>query len=101
MNVSQGGAGKIVKGQTVRIKLNDFPYKQFGLVTGKVQSVSLVARESANLVLVGLEYPLVSSYGKPIPFKQEMAGEASIVTEDMRLLGRIFNEIRKAFVHNK
>jgi len=101
MNVSQGGAGKITKGQTVRIKLNDFPYKEFGLVSGRVQSVSLVARDSANLVLVDLDYPLVSSYGKPLPFKQEMTGEASIVTEDMRLIGRVFNEIRKAFAHTE
>ena len=97
MNISQAGAGKISIGQTVRIKLQDFPYKEFGLVSGKVQSVSLVARQSANLVLVDLDYPLVSSYGRPIPFNQEMTGEASIVMQDMRLIGRIFNEIRKAF----
>ena len=97
MNISQAGAGKISIGQTVRIKLQDFPYKEFGLVSGKVQSVSLVARQSANLVLVDLDYPLVSSYGRAIPFKQEMTGEASIVMQDMRLIGRIFNEIRKAF----
>ncbi len=97
MSVKQSGAGKITKGQTVRVKLQDFPYKEFGLVTGRVQSVSLVARDSANLVLVDLDYPLISSYGKAVPFKQEMTGEASIVTEDMRLIGRVFNEIRKAF----
>ena len=101
MSVKASGAGKIIKGQTVRIRLQDFPYKEFGLVTGRVQSVSLVARDSANLVLVDIDYPIISSYGKTIPFKQEMAGDASIVTQDMRLIGRVFNEIRKAFSHNE
>jgi multidrug resistance efflux pump len=101
MAVNQSGAGKIVKGQPVRIKLQDFPYKEFGLVNGKVQSVSLVARDSAHLVLVDIDYPLTSSYGKPIPFKQQMTGDAGIITEDVRLIGRVFNEIRKAFAQSK
>jgi multidrug resistance efflux pump len=101
MAVNQSGAGKIVKGQPVRIKLQDFPYKEFGLVNGRVQSVSLVARDSSHLVLVDIEYPLTSSYGKPIPFKQQMTGDAGIVTEEVRLIGRVFNEIRKAFAQSK
>lgn len=101
MNVSQEGSGKISRGQSVRIKLHDFPYKEFGIVSAHVESVSAVARESANLVLVDLEYPLTTSYGRSIPFKQEMAGEANIITEDMRLIGRVFNEVRKAFVHSE
>jgi multidrug resistance efflux pump len=100
MAVNQSGAGKIVKGQPVRIKLQDFPYKEFGLVNGRVQSISLVARDSAHLVLVDIDYPLTSSYGKPIPFKQQMAGDAGIITEDVRLIGRVFNEIRKAFAQS-
>ena len=97
MTINQGGAGKIKPGQLVRIKFDDYPAKDFGLVTGKVASVSIVARGGTNQVLVDLSYPLVSSYHKPLPFQQEMAGEASIVTEQSSLLGRIFYEIRKAF----
>ena len=101
MSVKTGGAGKIKLGQTVRIRLDDYPYKEFGLVTGTVQSVSLVAREGAHLVLIELPHPLVTSFHKPLQFKQEMAGEARIVTEDMRLIGRILYEIRRAFVDNQ
>lgn len=97
MTIKQGGAGKIKPGQTVRIRFDDYPAKDFGMVTGRVQSVSLVAREGANQVLVDLDYPLVSSYKKKLHFKQEMAGDANIITENTSLLGRIFYEIRKAF----
>jgi hypothetical protein len=57
MSVNQGGAGKIKPGQVVRIRFADFPYREFGLVTGRVQSVSMVARDGANLVLVDIPYP--------------------------------------------
>ena len=97
MTISQGGTGKIKPDQLVRVKFDDYPSKDFGIVTGRVQSISLVAREGSNQVLVDLEYPLISSYHKPLHFKQEMAGDASIVTENSSLLGRIFYEIRKAF----
>jgi len=98
--VSQGGTGKIKPGQIVRIRFDDFPYKEFGIVTGRVQSVSMVAREGANLVLVDIPYPMVTSFKRRIQFKQDMAGEASVVTEDIRLLGRVLYEIRRAFVNN-
>jgi len=98
MPVNQGGAGKVKPGQLVRIRIDDYPYKEFGAVTGKVQSVSLVPREGANLVLVDIPYPLVTSFKKHLQFKQDMVGEASIVTEDIRLIDRFFYEIRRAFV---
>ena len=100
MPVSQGGAGKIRPGQTVRVRLDDFPYKEFGIVTGRVQSVSMVARDGANLVLIDLPHPLVTSFHRQIEFRQEMTGKASIVTEDIRLIGRVLYEVRRAFVNN-
>jgi HlyD family secretion protein len=100
MPVSQGGAGKIRAGQTVFIRFADFPYKEFGIVSGKVQAVSQVAREGANLVLVDIPYPLITTFHKQLLFKQDMVGEGRIVTEDIRLLGRILYEIRRAFVNN-
>ena len=84
----------------MRVRFDDFPYKEFGIVTGKVQSISMVARDGANLVLVDLPYPLVTSFKKNVQFKQDMAGQASIITEDIRLLGRVLYEIRRAFVNN-
>ncbi|CAN5370554.1 HlyD family efflux transporter periplasmic adaptor subunit [soil metagenome] len=100
MPVSQGGSGKIKPGQDVRIQLDDFPYREFGIVSGKVKSISMVAREGANLVLVDIPHPLVTSFHKKLLFKQEMVGKANIVTEDMTLLGRVLYEIRRAFVNN-
>lgn len=101
MMVNGGGAGKIQPGQIVRIRFDDFPHKQFGVGTGKVQSVSLIARDGVYLVIVALPYPLSTSFEKNIQFKQEMSGEASVITEDISLLGRILSEIRRAYSKTK
>ena len=66
---------------------------------GEVESVSLVAQKGAHLVSVRLPSPLTTNYGRPISFKQEMTGDASIIVEDRSLLGRIFSELRDAFVN--
>lgn len=100
MPVSQGGSGKVKPGQAVWIRFDDFPYKEFGVMSGKVQSISQVARNGVNLVLVDIPYPLVTSFHKQLSFKQDMVGEGRIVTEDISLLGRILYEIRRAFVNN-
>ena len=97
MPIQQGGAGKIRPGQVVRIKLDDFPAREFGLVTGRVKSVSLVAQQGQQLVSVDLDFPLRSSYGRTITFKQEMTGDAMVVTDDRRLLERLFGELRRAY----
>jgi hypothetical protein len=65
-----------------------------------VQSISAVSRDGANLVLVDIPHPLVTSFHKKLLFKQEMVGQGRIVTEDIRLLGRILYEIRRAFINN-
>jgi multidrug resistance efflux pump len=93
------GAGKIKPGQIVRIHFDDFPYKEFGIATGTVQNVSLVAQKGAHLVSIHLESPLITNYGRTLPFKQEMTGDASVIVEDRSLLGRIFSEVRDAFVN--
>ena len=49
---------------------------------------------------IDLPHPLVTSFHRKIEFRQEMTGQASIVTEDIRLIGRVLYEVRRAFVNN-
>jgi multidrug resistance efflux pump len=96
MPVEQGGAGKIKPGQIVRMKLDDYPSKEFGVASGRVKSVSLVAQQGQQLVSVSINYPVVTSYGRTIAFKQEMTGEALVITDDRRLISRLFGEVRRS-----
>jgi len=43
---------------------------------------------------VDLPHGLETSYGKTLDFSQEMTGFAEIITEDLRLLDRVFKPIK-------
>ncbi|MCP5053755.1 MAG: HlyD family efflux transporter periplasmic adaptor subunit [bacterium] len=88
------GSGKVKIGQHVNIKLINFPHMDFGMLTGVVKSKSLVAADNFYTLEVELPNKLITSYGKPLEFQQEMKGIAEIITEDSRLLERILKPIK-------
>jgi HlyD family secretion protein len=95
------GFGKVKVGQTVHIKLDNYPYNEFGQLEGVVKEISLIPsvigekKEYVYLAKVNLTDGLTSTYKKELEFKPEMIGTAEIVTEDLRLIERIFNQFRK------
>jgi len=94
-------SGKIRKGQKVNIKLFNYPETEYGMVNGKVKSMSAIPNdEGFYFVQVSLKSPLTTSYNIEIPFKSEMTGTAEIVTEDLRLLERFFYQLRGLFRNN-
>lgn len=91
-------SGKIKVGQKVNIRLANFPDREFGVLYGKIQNISLVPDKDGNLLLdVALPNGLKTSYKKQIVFQQEMKGSAEIVTEDLRLLERILYQFKSIF----
>lgn len=91
-------SGKIRVGQLVNIRLANFPDREFGVLKGKVGSISLMPDKDGNLLLdISLPDNLKTNYNKIIPFQQEMVGSAEIVTEDLRLLERILYQFRDIF----
>ena len=97
LRVPLNNAGKLRVGQPVHIRLAGFPYQEYGLVQGRVSGISLVPRQQSYAVEVALPAPLVTSFGKRLAFMQEMEGQADIVTEEARLLTRIFRELLAPF----
>ncbi|EGV42830.1 HlyD family efflux transporter periplasmic adaptor subunit [Bizionia argentinensis JUB59] len=88
-------SGKIQKGQTVQIKLSNYPSDEYGELNGKVQSISLMPNQDGNyLIDVELPVKLITTYNKKIAFRQEMTGVANIVTEDLRLIERFFYQLK-------
>ncbi|HHS95023.1 MAG TPA: HlyD family efflux transporter periplasmic adaptor subunit, partial [Phaeodactylibacter sp.] len=95
-------SGKVAVGQNVNIRLDGFPYQEFGIIKAKVQHISLVPITSQNntqshyLLDIQLPDTLRTTYDKIIPFRQEMTGTANIITEERRILERIFDRIFSA-----
>lgn len=87
-------SGKVKIGQSVNIKLDGYPYTEYGIVQGYVQAVSLISFEKNYLVDVSLPEGLHTNYGETLEFTQEMSGKADIITEDMTLFERFCYPIR-------
>jgi hypothetical protein len=81
----------------VIIKLDSYPYNEWGTIQGEVISKSLVPKDDQYAIVVSVlnvqNTTLISSYGKQIPFEQHLQGIAEIITEDKGLLERIGDQM--------
>lgn len=94
------GFGKIKIGQTARIKLNNYPSYEFGFLEGVVSKLTEIPNENTYQVEITLSNGMTSSYNKLLTFTSEMTGTAEIVTDDLRVMQRIFNQFNKLFDRN-
>ncbi|WP_299526045.1 HlyD family efflux transporter periplasmic adaptor subunit [Winogradskyella sp.] len=91
-------SGKVKIGQTVNIRLENYPDNEFGKLQGSIESISLLAdKEGFYFIIVALPDKLITSYDKEIVFKHEMRGSAEIITEDLRLIERFFYQLKNVF----
>lgn len=88
------GSAKVALGQMVNIKLDSYPFKEYGMLEGKIVTMPTVPRGGKYAVEIALTNGMETTYGKKLAFKQEMSGSAEIITEDANLLQRIFNQFK-------
>lgn len=86
---------KIDSGQQVQLRFYEYPYLQFGVVTGKLQQVSAVHFNKTVTARVLLPDGLVTNHQQVIPYKEGSKVDLMIITRDMRLLQRIFYKSAK------
>ncbi|MBK5193556.1 MAG: HlyD family efflux transporter periplasmic adaptor subunit [Flavobacteriaceae bacterium] len=89
-------SGKIRKDQKVFLKLENFPYREWGTVEASVGSISQVPRTGENpgyVVYLNID-DLNTSYGKKLEFNQELIGTAEILLEEVTVLERLFYQFR-------
>lgn len=96
------GAGKIKIGSKVTIKLDDYPYMEYGSVEGIVKNISRIAQLQKTgqnqintyLVEVALPNELLTNYGKKLKYKPDISGVADIVVNERRLIERLFDNLK-------
>lgn len=87
-------------GQKVSIRLDHYPADTFGMVGGTLSAVSpLPDRDGYFTFEVILPRGLETSYKGKLPFRYEMSATADIITEDLRLIQRVFYQFRNLFVY--
>jgi multidrug efflux pump subunit AcrA (membrane-fusion protein) len=88
------GSGKVRIGQRVNILLDNYPFEQFGMVRGIVESMSTLPREQVYFLTIGLPDGLRTSQRVNLEFKQELSGNTNIITADLRLAERFIYKFR-------
>ncbi|WP_297089560.1 HlyD family efflux transporter periplasmic adaptor subunit [uncultured Draconibacterium sp.] len=88
------GSGKVKEGLDVNVKFDNYPYMEYGLVRGKVKSVSLVPEDSFYMVEIVFPNGLVTNYDNELQMQSQLMGQSEIITEDLRLIQRIFNPLK-------
>lgn len=85
-------AGKVRTGQVALIRLNEYPFEEFGQLHGTVEKVSGVALNRNYLITIRLN-SLRTSTGFEIPLRNELSGTAQLITEERNLIQRIFGQL--------
>lgn len=95
------GSGKVKLNQKVNIKLDNFPYMEYGMIEGRIRGMSSVPVEIDGVKVIALEIEflngLTSNYGIELNSGEEMSGIADIITEDISLFQRLVNPLRHLF----
>ncbi len=86
----QSGSGKVAQEQVANIKLDPYPFREFGMLKGKVSSLTLIPENDYYKLKIDVKNP-VSTYDKEMILKQGMEGRVEIITEKRKLFWRILD----------
>lgn len=93
--IPQTNFGKVQKGQDVLLKFPAYPFQEYGSVKGKIDFISNISTDSGYLAKVILPKGLNTSYNKQVQFRDGLLAQGEIITKDMRLLQRFYQNIIK------
>jgi hypothetical protein len=104
--IEPSGSGKVDVGQAVNITLTSFGKKEFGMLRGQVATVADISTtlntggqpQTAYKLYVALPNGLITTVNKKLTFRYGMDGTAEVITKDIRVIERIFDSIRSAFI---
>lgn len=95
------GAGKVQPGQRVNIRLDGYPYLEYGFLTGKVVSLSTMYSDTGEYTAtVSLPTPLRTSYHYDIIMGGDLSGVAEVITQDISLAERLIHPLRYIYDRN-
>ena len=75
--------------------LENYSYIEYGMLVGTVSNISLIPdADNFYFIDVSLNNELVTTYNKQLDFKHELFGQAEIITQDLRLIERVLNQLK-------
>jgi len=96
--IPQYNMGKVRVGQEVLIRFDSYPFQEFGFVKGRIAFISQIPnKEGGFLAKVSLPDGLVTTHGKRLTFRDGMSATSQVITENSRLMEKIFHGLKAAF----
>jgi hypothetical protein len=93
------GSGKVMPGQQVNVFVANYPYSEYGYVTGVIDCINETPDVDGNYrVTVAFPNGMRTNYGNSLRTWQVMSGTAEIILENKRLTEKLlqsFNLIKK------
>ena len=97
MTIPSSGFGKVELGQVVNVKLNGYPYQEYGVLKGSIVRISSVPDVDGYIAEINFPNGLQSTYKEQLRFIQKMDGTGDIITKDMRLIERLIRPMKALF----
>ena len=96
------GSGKVKLGQSVNIKIDNYPYDEYGMLRGIVESISKITykikteKGVSDAYMIKITFPngLVTNYGKTLNLNFESTGLAEIIINPKKLIQRLFDNLK-------
>lgn len=89
-------SGKVKLGQKVNIKLDDFPYREYGMLKGKLIYISQTQSNGYYAIRILITEGLSFDGSKDVEwFKAKMLASADIITDNLTVFQRLIIKFRK------
>lgn len=99
IRIPESSIAKIKMGQQVIVKLHSYPYQQYGLLRGRLSSVSEFAYND-SLYLARVDFADDRKGNSPIILKNGMSADVEVIVREYSLLVRFINNLRTVISPN-
>jgi multidrug resistance efflux pump len=95
ISVPEYNTADLEVGQTVRIKLEKYPFEDWGMLQGQVASITNVPINGEYRVKVSFPDGFITTYGKKLSYTNQLEGQVEIILEKKSFFRKIFNHFYK------
>lgn len=94
MSVPESNTAELEIGKPVRVKLNKYPFKDWGILEGEISSMTNVPIQGQYRMKVSFPKGFVTTYDRKLAFTNQLEGKAEIILNKRSFFDRIFSQIR-------
>jgi len=95
--IPSNGLGKLEIGQKARIKLEKYPYLDYGYLEGKVEKINSVPFNSNYKITISIIDVDRKQLRDKLKNEEEVSGQADIIIEDKRLIEKLMKNVLSIF----